>query len=67
MGQQRRVPILSVFLVNCLAPVAATCRGIKNGLDEKIKSEILTDTLSSVKEDLADLCAVESGCLRPKK
>lgn len=35
-------------------------RGVKDGLDDGVRAEILTDTLTTVKEDLVDLCAVKS-------
>eukprot|EP00434_Breviolum_minutum_P024163 symbB.v1.2.021332.t1/scaffold1836.1/size99329/3 len=34
-------------------------RGVKDGLDDGVRAELLMDTLTTVKEDLSDLCAVE--------
>ena len=39
-------------------------RGVKDGLDEKVRAEILTDTLTTIKEDLRDLCEVKSADLK---
>ena len=33
--------------------------GVKDGLDDGVRAELLMDTLTTVKEDLSDLCAVE--------
>ncbi|CAK9075521.1 unnamed protein product [Durusdinium trenchii] len=34
-------------------------RGVKDGLDDSIKAEILMDTMTTIKDDVSDLCGAE--------
>lgn len=38
--------------------------GVKDGLDDSIKAEILMDTMTTIKDDVSDLCGAESTELR---
>lgn len=54
---------VNVFGANLFSRLLRS-KGLTDGLDESLRAEILADTLSSIKEDLKELCSVDRRDLR---